>query len=56
MNIVLSNIDYLSTYYDTHNIEDNKYDFINKTLNTFYKITDVTTESVLPELIPNLKN
>lgn len=56
LNNLLSNIDYLSTYYDTHNIDDNKYDFINKTLNTFYKTTDVTTESTLPELLPNLKN
>ena len=63
LNNLLSNIDYLSTYYDTHSIEDdthsiedNKYDFINKTLNTFYKTTDVNTESILPELIPNLKN
>lgn len=56
LNNLLSNIDYLSTYYDTHNIEDNKYDFINKTLNTFYKTAEVPTESILPELLPNLKN
>lgn len=56
LNNLLSNIDYLSTYYDTHSIEDNKYDFINKTLNTFYKTAEVPTESILPELLPNLKN
>jgi hypothetical protein len=56
LNDLLLNIDYLSNYYDTHSITDTKYDFINKTLNTFYKTTDVNTESILPELIPNLKN
>lgn len=56
LNNLLSNIDYLSTYYDTHSIEDNKYDFINKILNLFYETTNVTTESILPELMPNLKN
>ena len=56
LNDLLLNINYLSTYYDTHSIEDSKYDFINKTLNIFYETTEVTTESILPELIPNLKN
>lgn len=56
LNNLLSNINYLSTYYDTHNIEDSKYDFINKTLNAFYKTAEVPTESILPELLPNLKN
>lgn len=56
LNNLLSNIDYLSTYYDTHSIDDSKYDFINKTLNAFYETTNVTTESILPELLPNLKN
>ena len=56
LNNLLSNIDYLNTYYDTHSIENNKYDFINKTLNTFYETAKVPTESILPELLPNLKN
>lgn len=56
LNNLLSNINYLSNYYDAYSIDDNKYDFINKTLNAFYKTTDVTTESILPELMPNLKN
>ena len=56
LNDLLSNINYLSTYYDTHSIEDNKYDFINKTLNLFYKTTEVSTENILPELMLNLKN
>lgn len=56
LNNLLLNIDYLSNYYNTHSITDTKYDFINKTLNAFYKTTDVNTESILPELMPNLKN
>lgn len=56
LNNLLSNINYLSNYYDAHSIDDSKYDFINKTLNAFYETTNVTTESILPELLPNLKN
>lgn len=56
LNNLLSNIDYLNTYYDTHSIENSKYDFINETLNTFYETAEVPTESILLELLPNLKN
>lgn len=56
LNDLLSNIDYLSNYYNTHSITDTKYDFINKTLNAFYKTTNVNTENILLELLPNLKN
>lgn len=55
LNDLLSNIKYLNSYYYTHNIDNNKYDFINKTLNSFYNPVEITTQEVLPEIINNLK-
>ena len=48
------NIIYLNDYYNNHLTLDNKYDWINATLNEFYKADNNTTSD--DEILKNLKN